>query len=288
MAEAPGIVPELSRTDISQLYKLLEARFDHAAKLYDAGYGSPSDSGRGNSLLGWMRQQHLDTLRTIFPAGAAVLDVGCGTGEESLALVRDGFSVLGIDISPVMVRQAQTKAAVYGVTRGLIFHALPAGRIGDLDERGPFQGAFAGLGTLNTEPNLPAFASGLHDLLEPGAPLVATVMNRACLYERLFASGDERLKRSTDWAEARAGSGGVVAPVRFYAPDEFAAFLAPYFTVEDYWAFPLWLPPVHLADRYNADPDQFARRVRWDVRMRHWSLFRGRGDHFMMVLRRTE
>jgi hypothetical protein len=71
---------------IVQYYKTLEARFDHAAKLYDATYGPPSDSGRGNALMGWLQNEFLTMLCDIFPAGAGLLDLGSGTGNEALAI----------------------------------------------------------------------------------------------------------------------------------------------------------------------------------------------------------
>ncbi len=82
-----------------QHYKTLEVRFDRAARLYDATYGPADEQGHGNPLMDWLRAEHLSILRDLLPAGASVLDIGCGTGEEALALVRDGYSVLGIDIS---------------------------------------------------------------------------------------------------------------------------------------------------------------------------------------------
>ncbi|MBN1203002.1 MAG: class I SAM-dependent methyltransferase [Anaerolineae bacterium] len=276
-------------TEILQQYKLLEARFDRAAQMYDATYGPPDDSGHGNPLVGWLREQHVAVLREVLPEGASVLDIGCGTGEESIALAKAGYSVLGIDISPAMVRQAQTKAAVYGIRRGMSCRALAAGRLETLDERGPFQGAFASLGTLNTEPDLPGVARGLHGLLEPGAPFVVTVMSRHCLYEilhnlRRFQPG-RTLRRHSGWRENRAGAGGVVAPVRFYSPRAFAAPFLDYFTVESVRAFPLWLPPVHLHDLFRSDPERYRRRLRWEQRMQSWPGFRAWGDHFLMILR---
>lgn len=48
------------------------------------------------------------------PEGAAVLDVGCGTGRHSIALALRGFSVTGIDLSEAMLDRAREKAAAAG------------------------------------------------------------------------------------------------------------------------------------------------------------------------------
>jgi len=281
-----------SSSDLLQQYKTLEARFDRVAQFYDAQYGTPTERGRGNPLLGLLREQHLTLLRGWFPAKAQVLDIGCGTGEETLTLARDGYAVLGVDISPAMIRQAQTKAAVYGLNRGLVFHALPAGRLEQLEARGPFQGAFASRGTLNTEPDLAGVARGLHALLEPGARFVATVMGRRCIFEELHnlrrGTPNATMERPAAWTETRAGAGSVIAPVRFYTAQEFAQPFAEHFAIESVIAFPLLLPPVHLHDLYTMHEDYYRKRARLDARLRSWPLLRGWGDHFMMVLRHRE
>jgi len=45
------------------------------------------------------------------PKGAAILDVGCGTGRHSVALARHGFAVTGIDLSEDMLEKARERAA---------------------------------------------------------------------------------------------------------------------------------------------------------------------------------
>lgn len=42
----------------------------------------------------------IDELR--LKPGAAILDVGCGTGRHAVALARKGYSVTGIDLSSAM------------------------------------------------------------------------------------------------------------------------------------------------------------------------------------------
>jgi SAM-dependent methyltransferase len=281
MAEQPHV-----QSAFAAQYKELATRFDGAAKQYDAQYGPESGSRPGSPLVCWLRDEHLALLRTLVQPGAGLLDIGCGTGEEALTLAQEGYAVLGIDISPGMVWQAQAKAASQGVRRGLMFKTLAAGRLIDLDERGPFQAAYASLGTLNTEPDLPGVVEGLHALLEPGAPLVATVMNRHCLYETAAGiSKERRIKRPAQWTESRAGATSVIAPVKFYSPKEFAAAFKAHFTVESIIAFPLWLPPVHLHDIYRANLERFKALETRERRTRSWPWFRARGDHFLMVLR---
>ncbi len=46
-------------------------------------------------------------LRSHLPAGGRVLDVGCGTGHYCGRLAEDGYQVVGIDLDPAMIRQAQ-------------------------------------------------------------------------------------------------------------------------------------------------------------------------------------
>lgn len=43
--------------------------------------------------------------------GPKVLDLGCGTGDLSCTLARRGYHVTGVDISPLAIERARTKAA---------------------------------------------------------------------------------------------------------------------------------------------------------------------------------
>jgi ubiquinone/menaquinone biosynthesis C-methylase UbiE len=62
--------------------------------------------------------------------GRAVLDVGCGAGENSLLLARRGARVLGVDISPGLLGVARRRLELNGLGRVARFavasaHALP-------------------------------------------------------------------------------------------------------------------------------------------------------------------
>jgi len=43
------------------------------------------------------------------PKGAKILDMACGTGSQSIAFAKRGFSVVGVDLSPDMLARAKKK-----------------------------------------------------------------------------------------------------------------------------------------------------------------------------------
>jgi SAM-dependent methyltransferase len=51
----------------------------------------------------------IDLYAGLAPAGGAVLELGAGTGRVSLALAERGLSVLGLDLAPAMLAQAEAK-----------------------------------------------------------------------------------------------------------------------------------------------------------------------------------
>jgi SAM-dependent methyltransferase len=68
----------------------------------------------------------------------SVLDMGCGTGVNSVYLAEQGFNVVGVDFTPLALRRAEERAAEAGVEKNCRFvHGdLTAGNIPGVE--GPF------------------------------------------------------------------------------------------------------------------------------------------------------
>jgi SAM-dependent methyltransferase len=65
------------------------------------------DAERGRSLF---EKAWLDRFAALLPAGGAVLDIGCGSGEPiARYLIEHGFKLIGIDSSPAMIAMCRDR-----------------------------------------------------------------------------------------------------------------------------------------------------------------------------------
>ena len=95
------------------------------AHVYDAAYAGVPNWDIGRPQRAFVRLAEAGLVR------GPVLDVGCGTGELSLFLARRGHDVLGIDLSPLAIRQAREKARWRRIeARFLVWDALDLPRLG--------------------------------------------------------------------------------------------------------------------------------------------------------------
>ena len=65
-----------------------------------------------------MNQTIAATSQRVLRAGERILDLGCGTGELTLVLQQRGCEVVGVDISPDMVKKAREKGVDVRVMDG--------------------------------------------------------------------------------------------------------------------------------------------------------------------------
>jgi methyl halide transferase len=71
--------------------------------LYASGEPLPWDTGRPDPVL-------IEVIESHRIAAGRALEVGCGTGTNAIYLAQHGFEVVGVDISPLAVEKARTRA----------------------------------------------------------------------------------------------------------------------------------------------------------------------------------
>lgn len=57
----------------------------------------------------------IDAYKRIIPGNGKVIDIGCGTGLDSIALAMNGHNVTSFDVSTKMIEEAEQNAARYNV-----------------------------------------------------------------------------------------------------------------------------------------------------------------------------
>lgn len=103
------------------------------------------------------------------------LDIGCGTGERSAFLAKNGFDVTGIDISPTAIKEAISKAETEEVNIRFV--------VGDVLKLPSFRNKFKfilDLGLLNEldEKYRDTYVTNLCSITEPGAQFFLRVYSR--------------------------------------------------------------------------------------------------------------
>jgi len=262
------------------------AVFDALAGGYDAGFTATS-LGRLCREAVWRR------LDARFAAGARVLELGCGTGEDAVHLARRGVSVLATDGAPAMVGAARRKALEHGVDGLVSFGALtlesfaagPSAETALLDEHGPFDGAFSNFGALNCVAELAPVAAALAARLRPGAPAVLTLMGPVCPWEWLWylAHGEpgrafRRLRPGgSPWRGFTVHYPGIGAARRAFAP---------WFRPLRVSAVAALVPPPYAEAWARRHGAALARLDRWERRWEARFPLPWLADHYVLELER--
>lgn len=244
---------------------MTSAAFDDLASQYDRLW-TRSTVGRLQREAVW---RHIGTL---FKPGQAVLDLGCGTGEDALTLMGAGLRVRAIDASLGMVKIARERGVDAGV--------LPIENCGVLG--GSFDAVLSNFGALNCVADLRSLREPLARLVRPGGYLAICIIGGFCLWETVWALlRGQPAKAFRRWRNSAMSSLGF----RVFYPskgDLLAAF-SPQFRLMNWRGIGLSVPPSYvsgLSDRLVRKLDSLDRRVA------HWPILRGLSDHRLFVFRR--
>lgn len=119
----------------------------------------PWDNGKPDQHLGRVVEEH-----RIAPSRG--LEIGCGTGTNTIWLAQQGFDMSALDLAPTAIEMAEAKAAEAGVTcdflvRDFLNEEVPGGPFSFIFDRGCFH-------VFDEDSERSRFAEKARELLGPG------------------------------------------------------------------------------------------------------------------------
>lgn len=254
--------------------------FDALAADYDAAF---SETPLGSALrsLVWTR------LDVVFRDATAVLDLGCGTGEDALHLAARGKRVLALDASSAMVDRAREKARARGLGSRAQFQCLPMQDLKDALNGEVFDGALSNFGALNCVEDLQSLLAALAERVRPGGRLLFVPMGRYVPWEWAWyllrgepGKAWRRLRRERlRWRGITLG---------YPTPKEITAVLAPHFRIDRVRPLGFALPPSYAGGWLSRSPRLFATLKRLEQAGQSCSLLASCSDHYIVEATRRE
>ncbi len=265
-------------------YRWLESEFDAVASDYDRHI-------TGNSINMLLRERSLALMESVFSGSGRLLDIGCGSGMETVPLLKKGHEIVAADISSSMLEVLHKKAVEEGVSERLVTRKLRANSIdaliGEFGE-GSFDGCYSTYGALNCEQSLQGVSEAVHALLRDDGRFVAGIYNRYCISEIMGYGLTFRFNRILKRARSRLleGDSRFCIDVFPYSVMDAERIFSPLFSIDDVIGVPVILPPSDLdayARKFSRHQEKIRAVDKWLGT--RWP-FNSLGDHFLMTLSR--
>lgn len=243
----PGREAAESSADTEEVRQVASA-FDRVAPSFDGVPGT-------NPIYAWMHEVNSAALRSTFPSGSCLLDLGCGTGTDAIALAKIGCNVLCLDVSEAMVTRAREKVRSEGLEDRVVVVKARARDLQVALRESPwhsFDGGYANF-SLTFEPDLRGVARSLATVLRAGAFFIGTLPNRIVLSEVLLYGSLLRF-RDVLWRFEKPlllNVHGSEMEIEASSPWKVRDAFGPFFRLRELVGLPAFLPPVYLSVHYQ-------------------------------------
>lgn len=268
------------------------AYHEYVARGYDlVGRFYDEIEGR-NAISERVRRETMAAAASTFLPGERVLELGCGTGRDAVAMASRGVRVVATDVSAAMVAITRERAEREGV--GDLVEARTMSAAAGASQAGPFDGVYSNGAVFNLEPDLAQVARGLGRCLRPGGRMITTAANRTSLFELLVyplvlrpRKAFRKLRETVPIPISRGGPGKrYVVPTRFLTPREFLSPFAGAFEIEDWKGLQVLTPPWNLVDMAERFRTAVVPMEALEDRVGRWPGVRSLGAIYLLVLRR--
>ena len=249
------------------------------------------DSLTNGEIFQRLRRRTHASFARHFSKEARLLEIGCGTGVDTVHLASLGARVVACDPSEEMVSRSLRRLAREKLDDRA--SVLPCGLsdlasfLDALAEPSGFDGIVSNFGALNCVESLAPLGALARRYLRPNGTVVLGLMSRVCALEvRYFTATRQR-----NIARLRKGAGAVAVPVAgvdvptfYHRIGDVEAALGPDLALLSIEGVGVAIPPPYLEPRWQQLPRAVRGAVvRLDALLSPWPPFNRVGDHVLLV-----
>jgi ubiquinone/menaquinone biosynthesis C-methylase UbiE len=220
--------------------------FDSASEEYDFTISH-------NYINTWIRKRSIRELLRFTNPKDTLLEVGCGTGAETIEISPNVSKIIATDISKRMIEILTKKIVARGLSGRIAPMQVRAANIAQVADQlghGKIDVAYSFNGALNCEPELQRFVDGLSSILAPGGYFICSIRNCFCLGEALSHAAVLQFEKMTPRKKqpVMVSVGGIDIPAIYYSPKTFSKFFSRKFRLRKLYGLPAFLPPAYLSN----------------------------------------
>lgn len=217
-----------------------------------------------------------------------ILELNCGTGEDALFMAGKGHRVLATDLSNDMLRQAKAKSQPIS---NISFQQLD---IKDLQTQAfpeKLDLIFSNFGGLNciSPSQFQDFVGSASDKLIKGGRIIAVIMSKKCLWERLYFllkgnHGKAFRRRTKEPVEVEVE--GKIISTWYYDPKEITNLAGALFSKELLKPIGFLIPPSYL-NSFFKNKKVLLKTLSWlEKKLFPLGFLSAYADHFIIILQK--
>ena len=255
--------------------------FSDAAGSYDAGFSALPQTMRARARVLALMTEH-------FPPGSRILELGCGTGIDALALSERGCTVVATDPAAGMLAVARRRCA--GHDDAVSFVRMSAEHTGCFRE-GSFDGILSDFGGLNCVEDLGPVLADAYFVLRDNGVFLLCLMNRFSFSETVAYLQRARFREAFRRWNAR----GVYVPVGkhsvlvwYHSLRSIRRLIRGTFSISNVVGLNILTPPPAFTRWYDAHPHLSKALGAVEDAVDAVPLISSLGDHVAIVLTRFE
>ncbi len=265
--------------------KGMEEYYTHLDQVFSAASKNYDEKILSNFVNVNIRNMEMKILFRYSRPFQNILEIGCGTGEESKRFILNtGKSLQCIDIAAGMVAFSEEKMRKAGIESKFKAMRLGAGNLKAMGEK--FELIYSFNGAFNTEPDTHSLVESLMSSTEEGSMIIFSVRNKKCLGESIFYGLTGRISelkvRRSNIVEVEVA--GEKIRSRYYSKKEVMELFSKWFRLKSVRGLGITMPP-YMAERIQ---NEFLRSfvAKLDRLLSGIPFFRTMGDETAYIMER--